>query len=70
MTDAERLAFFQEIIPLVKPENMPWKADSWSSPTAWDPIEKAGKRSPASTAQSNTAMCALSPLRSRTDTST
>jgi hypothetical protein len=40
MTDTERLAFFQEIIPLVKPENMPWKANSWSNPTAWDPIER------------------------------
>jgi len=37
MTDTERLAFFQDIIPLVKPENMPWKANSWSKPTAWDP---------------------------------
>jgi aryl-alcohol dehydrogenase-like predicted oxidoreductase len=40
MTDVERLAFFQDIIPLVKPENMPWKANSWRSPTEWDPIER------------------------------
>jgi aryl-alcohol dehydrogenase-like predicted oxidoreductase len=37
MTDAERLAFFKDIISLVKPENLPWKADSWNNPTSWDP---------------------------------
>ena len=37
MTDQERLAFFKDILPLVKPENMPWKADSWRDPKAWDP---------------------------------
>jgi len=25
MTDAERLAFFRDILPLVRPEKMPWK---------------------------------------------
>jgi aryl-alcohol dehydrogenase-like predicted oxidoreductase len=35
MTDAERLAFFQDIIPLVKPQNMRWKATDWGNPTEW-----------------------------------
>ncbi len=33
MTDAERLAFFRDIIHLVKPEKMPWKANDWNHPT-------------------------------------
>ncbi len=37
MSDNERLAFFQEIISLVRPENMRWKADDWSNPTEWIP---------------------------------
>lgn len=35
MTDAERLAFFGDIIALVKPENMPWKSTAWNRPTEW-----------------------------------
>ena len=35
MTDAERLAFFQDIIHLVRPENMSWKALDWGNPTEW-----------------------------------
>ena len=37
MSDEERLAFFQEIIPLVKPENLKWKADDWVNPKEWIP---------------------------------
>ncbi len=37
MTDQERLAFFKDIIHLVEPKNLPWKADSWRQPTGWDP---------------------------------
>ncbi len=37
MTGPERLAFFQEILPLVRPENMPWKATEWGNPTEWVP---------------------------------
>ena len=37
MTDAERLAFFRDIIPLVQPEKMPWKAADWDNPTEWAP---------------------------------
>ncbi|MBN1642211.1 MAG: aldo/keto reductase [Anaerolineae bacterium] len=40
MTDVERLAFFQDIIHLVRPDKMPWKANSWSQPTAWDPPQR------------------------------
>ena len=31
----ERLAFFRQVLPLVTPQNMPWKADDWDNPTAW-----------------------------------
>jgi len=37
LSDVERLAFFQEIIPLVKPENLRWKADDWEIPKEWIP---------------------------------
>jgi predicted aldo/keto reductase-like oxidoreductase len=37
LTDAERLAFFQDIIHLVRPDKMPWKATDWGSPTEWAP---------------------------------
>jgi predicted aldo/keto reductase-like oxidoreductase len=37
MSDGERLAFFQDIIGLVRPENMRWKATEWSNPTEWVP---------------------------------
>ena len=35
MTDAERLAFFQDIISLVRPDKIPWKATDWENPTEW-----------------------------------
>jgi aryl-alcohol dehydrogenase-like predicted oxidoreductase len=35
MTDEERLAFFRDILPLVKPEKLRWKAEDWEQPTAW-----------------------------------
>jgi aryl-alcohol dehydrogenase-like predicted oxidoreductase len=35
MTDEERLAFFQDIIHLVQPEKMRWKATDWDHPTEW-----------------------------------
>ena len=37
MSDAERLAFFKDIIPLAKPENLRWKATEWQNPTQWVP---------------------------------
>lgn len=35
MTDGERLAFFKDIIPLARPENMRWKATDWDDPKEW-----------------------------------
>ena len=35
MTGSERLSFFREVLPLVQPENMPWKANEWGNPTDW-----------------------------------
>jgi hypothetical protein len=37
MSDQERLAFFKDIIHLVRPDKLPWKADSWRNPTKWVP---------------------------------
>lgn len=31
LSDKERLELFKEILPLVTPENVPWKADPWGS---------------------------------------
>ncbi|HWQ22181.1 MAG TPA: aldo/keto reductase [Clostridia bacterium] len=30
MTSVERLAFFRDILPLVTPQNMPWKSKEWA----------------------------------------
>ena len=35
MTDEERLAFFKDILPLVSPEKVYWKAKDWDNPTEW-----------------------------------
>lgn len=35
MSGPDRLEFFRELLPLVQPQNMPWKAPNWSSPTEW-----------------------------------
>jgi aryl-alcohol dehydrogenase-like predicted oxidoreductase len=37
MSDEERLAFFQDIIHLVRPDKLPWKANRWRNPTDWMP---------------------------------
>lgn len=37
LTDEERLEFFKDILPLVRPEKMPWKAADWENPTEWVP---------------------------------
>ena len=37
MTDEERLAFFKDIMPLVRPDKLPWKANAWQNATAWAP---------------------------------
>jgi len=35
MSDEERLAFFKDIIALVVPNKMRWKATDWDNPTEW-----------------------------------
>ena len=35
LTDEERLSFFKDIIPLVRPEKTRWKATDWDSPNQW-----------------------------------
>jgi len=37
MTGPERLEFFREVLPMVEPENMPWKSVEWAHPTEWKP---------------------------------
>jgi aryl-alcohol dehydrogenase-like predicted oxidoreductase len=37
MTDEERLALFRDVLPLVKPENLPWKVPDWDDPVDWIP---------------------------------
>jgi len=40
MTGPERLEFFREMLPLVRAENMPWKAADWGNPTEWKPRQE------------------------------
>ena len=35
LTDEERLDFFGEIMPLVTPQKVMWKAEDWENPTSW-----------------------------------
>jgi aryl-alcohol dehydrogenase-like predicted oxidoreductase len=35
-TDVERLELFREILPLVTPQTMVWKATDWENPVAWN----------------------------------
>jgi len=35
LSGPERVELFREILPMVKPQNMPWKANEWSNPTGW-----------------------------------
>jgi hypothetical protein len=37
MTDEERLAFFKDLMPLVSPQNLNWKATDWENPREWIP---------------------------------
>jgi aryl-alcohol dehydrogenase-like predicted oxidoreductase len=37
LTDEERLVFFKDIIALVRPDQMRWKATDWDNPTEWVP---------------------------------
>jgi aryl-alcohol dehydrogenase-like predicted oxidoreductase len=42
MSGPERLELYQDVLPLVRPENMRWKSDDWSNPTRWKPREEPG----------------------------
>jgi hypothetical protein len=35
LSDTERLELYQEVLPLVTPEYLPWKSNNWAQPTAW-----------------------------------
>jgi aryl-alcohol dehydrogenase-like predicted oxidoreductase len=37
LSGPERLELFREVLPLVRPDQMPWKAEDWGSPTEWKP---------------------------------
>jgi len=37
LTGPERLELFREVLPLVQPENLPWKASDWGNPHEWKP---------------------------------
>ena len=43
MSDAERLAFFKDIIHLVEPAKVFWKAVDWDNPTEWIPRNRGKK---------------------------
>jgi len=40
LSDEERLAFFKDILPLVRPEKMRWKATDWDNPKEWIPRKR------------------------------
>ncbi len=42
MTGPERLEFFRDVLPMVEPQNMPWKATEWGNPTEWKPRQEPG----------------------------
>lgn len=35
LTGEERLQLYRDVLPLVSPKNMPWKANEWRNPTGW-----------------------------------
>lgn len=37
LSGPERLALFREVMPMVTPENVPWKAADWNDPDIWKP---------------------------------
>jgi aryl-alcohol dehydrogenase-like predicted oxidoreductase len=36
LTDAERLDLFKEVLPMVSPDTLPWKAENWNRPAEWN----------------------------------
>jgi hypothetical protein len=43
LSDEERLAFFKEVLPLVRPEKVYWKATDWDNPKEWIPRNRGRK---------------------------
>jgi aryl-alcohol dehydrogenase-like predicted oxidoreductase len=43
LTDEERLAFFEDIIALVRPEKVRWKTVDWENPSQWVPRNRGRK---------------------------
>lgn len=35
LTDGERLELFRQVLPLVRPDVVAWKAEDWNNPVAW-----------------------------------
>jgi len=35
LSDGERLELFKEVLPMVKPAAVPWKAEDWDNPVQW-----------------------------------
>ena len=40
LSGTERLELYRDVLPLVTPENMPWKAVAWGDPSGWKPREE------------------------------
>ena len=36
LSDAEKLELYQQVLPLVTPESLPWKSNNWAQPTSWN----------------------------------
>ena len=36
LSDRERLELFREVLPVVTPEAVPWKAEYWQEPVEWN----------------------------------
>ena len=43
LSDVERLAFFKDIMPLVRPDKMRWTSTDWNNPTAFIPRGRGKK---------------------------
>ena len=35
LSQEERLELFREVLPLITPQTVPWKAEDWDNPIAW-----------------------------------
>jgi aryl-alcohol dehydrogenase-like predicted oxidoreductase len=42
LTGPQRLALYREVLPLVTPENVPWKSSDWDNPSDWEPRREPG----------------------------